>query len=98
MANNRIYLKCEGCGGLLFLGKRFAGGYCWHNYAKDINAARANDPNWKKQDDRPLEDRLNDFYEAHEWCGDSLDHFRITYEMDDDFTWKSEEAPHAADT
>ena len=89
MANNRIYIRCQGCGGMLFLGKRFGDGYYWYNYAKDNNAAHANDPTWKKQDDRPLEDELNQFYDEHEWCGDTgLDHFDIVYEMDDDFTWK----------
>lgn len=32
MANNRIYLRCKGCGETLFLGKCFGGGYFWHDY------------------------------------------------------------------
>lgn len=87
MADNRIYLKCEECGGLLFLGKRLGGGYYWRNYGKENNANNKNNPLWKTQDERPLEERLNDFYETHEWCGDSLDHFKIVYEMDDDFQY-----------
>ena len=88
MADNRIYLRCKECGGLLFLGKRFGVGYFWNNYGKYNNFANKNNPMWKAQDERPLEDRLNEFYEIHELCGDSLDHFDIVYEMDDDFVWK----------
>ena len=31
MANNRIYLRCNGCGKTLFLGKTYWGGYYWEN-------------------------------------------------------------------
>lgn len=84
MANNRIYLKCNGCGGLLFLGKRFSDGYWWHNYGKDNHI--------EDEDNRPLEDRLNNFFDIHELCGIqedgfTLDHFSISYEMDDDFVY-----------
>lgn len=94
MANNRMYLRCAECKRVLFLGKRFGTGYYWHNYGYENNAAHKDDPGWRPQDDRPLEDRLNAFFEEHEWCGDSLDHFDIVYEDDDDFMekvkWSSE--------
>ena len=32
MANNRIYLRCKGCGETLFLGKCFGDGYYWQDY------------------------------------------------------------------
>ena len=51
MANNRIYLRCKGCGDTLFLGKTFLRGYYW-------------DPHGGK----PLEDRLNEFYDKHNYC------------------------------
>ena len=81
MADNRIYLRCKECGKKLFLGKRLGIGYYWNNYGKENNESKANDPNWKKQDDRPLEERLNEFFEEHEFCGDSIDYqFEIAYE------------------
>ena len=58
MANNRIYLKCNVCGEMLYLGKSFAMGYYWENYGK-LNG----DPN-----SPPLEDRLNEFFEKHTYC------------------------------
>lgn len=88
MADNRIYLRCKECGGLLFLGKRLGGGYYWNNYGKENNRAARYNPTYTPQDERPLEDRLNQFYVDHEWCGDTLDHFDIVYEMDEDFRWK----------
>lgn len=82
MADNRIYLRCKGCGKELFLGKRLGLGYYWYNYGKDNNERFANEPNWKKQDDRPLEDRLNEFYDEHECCGDKgFDCFELSYEI-----------------
>ena len=51
MANNRIYLRCRGCGEVLFLGKSYLGGFYYPSY-----------------DDVPLERRLNDFYEKHNYC------------------------------
>lgn len=51
MANNRIYLRCRGCGEVLFLGKSYLGGFYYTSY-----------------DDAPLERRLNDFYEKHNYC------------------------------
>lgn len=85
MANNRMYLHCKGCGGLFFLGKRFGTYYCWCNYAKINNITHANDPNWTAQDDRLLEDKLNQFYYDHELCGDTgPDHFDIVYEMNNE--------------
>jgi hypothetical protein len=81
MADNRIYLRCKGCGKELFLGKRLGLGYYWENYGKENNQRFANDPNWEKQDDRSLEDRLNEFYDEHECCGDAgVDCFELRYE------------------
>ena len=51
MANNRIYLRCKGCGETLFLGKTFLRGYYFDRYGGP-----------------PLEDRLNEFYETHNYC------------------------------
>lgn len=51
MANNRIYLRCKGCGATLFLGKTFLQGYYWEDYGGG-----------------PLQDRLNDFYDTHNYC------------------------------
>lgn len=51
MANNRIYLRCKGCGDVLFLGKTFLDGYYWDPYGG-----------------KPLEDRLNEFYDKHNYC------------------------------
>ena len=51
MANNRIYLRCKGCGDTLFLGKTFLHGYYWDPYGG-----------------KPLEDRLNEFYDKHNYC------------------------------
>lgn len=77
MADDRIYMKCNICGSMLYLGKQFAyGPFFWENYAleKDSNAPS-------------LEDQLNAFYEAHyhpeshtcKWNGN----FSIVYEIDD---------------
>jgi hypothetical protein len=81
MADNRMYLRCRGCGEELFLGKRIGIGYYWYNYGKENNASHADDPTWKKQDERPFEYRLNQFYEDHELCGeDGFDCFELYYE------------------
>ena len=32
MANNRIYLRCMGCGDVLYLGKTYDMGYWWERY------------------------------------------------------------------
>lgn len=95
MADNRIYLKCEGCGGLLYLGKRLCMTYFWRNYGKDNNSLPVKPPGYVPQDERPLERRLNDFYNAHDICGSdakdfTFDHFKIVYENDDDFVFKGE--------
>ena len=82
MADNRMYLRCRGCGKELYLGKRLGVGYYWENYGKLNNEHHVNDPNWAKQDERSLEDRLNQFYEDHEWCeGAGLDCFELIYEV-----------------
>lgn len=71
MANNRIYLKCNICGKTLFLGKSFLQGYYYVNYdqLKDPGAPS-------------LEDKLNNFYDEHVYCGDSSSDgdFSIEYE------------------
>ena len=67
MANNRIYLKCNVCGDTLFLGKSFLSGYYWNKYEKEPVH---------------LENRLNEFYENHTWCGNVCDgDFSIEYEI-----------------
>ena len=81
MANNRLYLKCS-CGAELFIGKRFDGGYYWTNYGKLNQTVYKG---YVPQDDRPLEDRLNEFYQDHEWCGGTLDHFTLEYEETPDW-------------
>lgn len=54
MANNRIYLRCKGCGETLFLGKCFGDGYFWHDYYEGKKGS--------------LADQLNRFYDEHTWC------------------------------
>ena len=67
MANNRIYLRCKGCGKEFFLGKRFGGGYFISQYEKYKGVS--------------LMERLNKFYDDHEWCGNAgLDCFELRYE------------------
>ena len=67
MANNRMYLRCKGCGETFFLGKRFGGGYFIQQYEEYKGV--------------PLMDRLNEFYDVHEWCGnEGLDCFELIYE------------------
>ena len=91
MADNRMYIRCESCGKMLFLGKRLGFGYYWWNYGKDNNEANRGKPWYKEQDERPLEDRLNEFFANHTWCGGEQDNFRIVYETDDDFEYKGEQ-------
>lgn len=69
MANNRIYLKCRGCGEAFFLGKRVHSGYYIADY-----------PEFKGI---PLKDRLNDFYDRHYYCNDfGPDCFSLEYEFE----------------
>ena len=51
MANNRIYLRCRGCGEVLFLGKSYLHGFWYESY-----------------NGTPLERKLNDFYDDHNYC------------------------------
>ena len=51
MANNRIYLRCKGCGETLFLGKCFGMGFYWHDYNDGKKGT--------------LSDQLNAFYDKH---------------------------------
>ena len=82
MANNRMYLKCRECGEDFFLGKRFDSLYYWSNYGKMNNERNKHLPNWKMEDDSPLEDRLNSFFKKHACCG--IDCFELIYENDPD--------------
>lgn len=67
MANNRMYIRCRGCGEELYLGKHF--GDCW--YYSGYNSGIT------------LEEKLNDFYEKHAYCGGyPLECFEIKYEYD----------------
>ena len=75
------------------MGKRLGFGYYWENYGKMNNYAHKLDPFWEMQDERPLEDRLNEFFETHFECAldphNELDIyfpnvFDIVYETDDD--------------
>ena len=79
MADDRIYIQCNICGGKLFLGKQFGwGAFYWRNYGK-ING---------DEESPPLEDRLNKFFDDHfhpdsfpkneHWNGD----FGIVYEAE----------------
>lgn len=68
MANNRMYLRCKACGEIFFLGKRFGNGYYISQYEQYKGV--------------PLMERLNKFYDDHEWCGDAgLDCFELIYEF-----------------
>lgn len=68
MANNRMYLRCKACGEIFFLGKRFGNGYYISQYEQYKGV--------------PLMERLNKFYDDHEWCGDAgLDCFELIYEV-----------------
>ncbi|MBO7668977.1 MAG: hypothetical protein J6S60_00170 [Oscillospiraceae bacterium] len=70
MANNRIYLKCAGCGAEFFLGKRYGDGYFYVNYHE-------------AQGD--LGRQLNDFFDAHAFChGRGPDCFKLAYEFPDE--------------
>lgn len=87
-----MYLRCKACGKELFLGKRIGGGYYWRNYGKINNKNFAKDPNWKKQDDRILEDRLNEFFELHSCCGgEGFDCFDLRYEDPPDILFREGE-------
>lgn len=58
MANNRIYIRCKGCGATLFLGKTFTHGYYWENYyGEGVH----------------LEDRLNEFFDKHNYCSEQME-------------------------
>lgn len=68
MANNRMYLRCKACGEIFFLGERFGNGYYISQYEQYKGV--------------PLMERLNKFYDDHEWCGDAgLDCFELIYEV-----------------
>lgn len=66
MANNRIYLRCKACGKVLYLGKHYEMGWYYDDY---------------EPDPVPLKDLLNEFYDAHMYCGGwPLECFDIKYE------------------
>lgn len=54
MADNRIYLRCKGCGETLFLGKCIYSGFYWRDY---YNGEKGT-----------LEEQLNNFYDEHAYC------------------------------
>lgn len=54
MADNRIYLRCKGCGEVMYLGKCIGRGYYWCDY---YNGAHGT-----------LEEQLNRFYDEHYFC------------------------------
>jgi hypothetical protein len=43
MANNRIYLRCCGCGATLFLGKSYLGGFYYTQYCEKPLERQLND-------------------------------------------------------
>lgn len=66
MANNRMYLICDVCGP----GESFENGkYLGKRLGSGYYHA-------------PLQDELEQFYDDHEWCGNTLDHFSIKYECE----------------
>ena len=68
MANNRIYLKCRGCGEVLYLGKRYAGAYWYSDYeGKDLKTK--------------LNDFYDEHWDCR---GSSFDNFEIAYEDEPD--------------
>lgn len=73
MANDRIYLKCNVCGALLYLGKSFAQGFYYVNYDKERDSSAPS-----------LDEKLNMFYDKHAFCGDSHSDgdFSLIYESD----------------
>lgn len=95
MADNRIYMRCKGCGAQLFLGKRFGqdGGYYYSNYASIMAKFLPSDRTLS------LADQLNAFYDAHVYCGDEkLDCFEIAYEEEPDYDFSADgEKDDAAD-
>ncbi len=81
MANNRIYLRCKGCGEELFLGKRFDAGYFYQRYPIVNGVAQG----------RHLEEELNNFYDKHDLCGKGFDCFEIAYEYEPEYEdWDEE--------
>ena len=99
MADDRIYMQCNICGKKLYMGEQFAWGpFYWYNYGEENNKRNKNNPLWVKQDERPFEDHLNEFFSEHhhpdadvcKWNGN----FSIVYDEDDnsdldfDDVWK----------
>lgn len=81
MANNRIYLRCSDCGDEIFLGKR--GG--------NVIAVLTGQPHtygyyYEEYEDKPLTERLNEFYKNHECCGGKgFDNFELAYEFEREY-------------
>ena len=71
MANDRLYIKCDICGELLFIGKHFLGP--WNVYNKTLTDAN-------------LAERLERFLEKH-WleCDMNRTEFSFITEMSNDF-------------
>lgn len=84
MANNRIYLRCKGCGDTLFLGKESGGGYYWENYHNKSLEDSINefyDKHYfcsnEKVQNRPYDEYL---FPLPEDCDGCLGAFDIVYE------------------
>ena len=73
MANNRLYLRCKGCGETFFLGKRMLDTYY-------------NTDNYYSDKGVPMHRRINDFFSKHKYCdGYGLDCYELEYEMDPNY-------------
>jgi hypothetical protein len=66
MANNRMYLVCDECGP----------GNIFENAL--FMGKRLGEGYYRAPNDYKLEQ----FYDDHEWCGNTLDHFSIQYETE----------------
>lgn len=54
MANNRLYIKCNNCGGMLFIGKHFLEGWYVGDYNENYN--------------KKFGEVINDFHDKHIEC------------------------------
>lgn len=80
MANNRMYIKCCACGKEMFLAKRMIGAY----YTMGNGW-------YESMHGKGYLELLEDFFEEHEWCGDSLDHYAISYEDESEVCLETED-------
>ena len=70
MANQRMYIRCQ-CGKELPLAKRMGIGFYAHP--------------WATSDPKLFFQRMNDFFDEHEWCGGKVDGFDLSYEQEREF-------------